>query len=568
VLNGRISLSALDEQVGEKLDGIGFRDHSICAEYRVFGPPGTGKTLNLARQVRRAVDRFGDNSALVTSFSRAAAAELAARHVSLDSHQIGTLHSHCFHALGRPALAEDHVADWNRRNPALPITPVSRARRMDGEDWPEDDHGQVKRGDSQLQKLNRCRGMMLMKENWPAEVHDFSKKWAGYKRANGLYDFCDLIEIALRDVSVAPGNPDVVVADEAQDLNRMQLAVIRRWGRSAKYLVLALDDDQTIYSWAGASPDAILDADIPDDHKIFLKQSVRVPRSIHALAERWIRQVSRREQKTYLPRPADGELHRLSNAGYRSPEYWILKSAKQHMKQAHTIMFLASCSYMLWPIIAVLRKNGIPFHNPYRKSNGHWNPLRAGSQSSAVNRVLSLLAGHAQFDGLQKWTWGELESCAEWLRDRVLKPAWRDLKLGKQTEVTPEILQAVLEPAAYESFLLAANQSPLALLSWWQRRLAPEFESRIDFPTRIVTQRGPNAFQNPPQVIVGTIHSVKGGQADVVYLFPDISKAADAHYQRVGALRDAVIRLFYVGATRARETLYICSRESAMAVPI
>ena len=71
-----------------------------------------------------------------------------------------------------------------------------------------------------------------------------------------------------------------------------------------------------------------------------------------------------------------------------------------------------------------------------------------------------------------------------------------------------------------------------------------------------------------PKVVVGTIHSVKGGESDVVHLFPDISQAGDAQYQRCGAPRDSVIRLFYVGATRARETLYICQRETGMAVTI
>jgi superfamily I DNA/RNA helicase len=68
-----------------------------------------------------------------------------------------------------------------------------------------------------------------------------------------------------------------------------------------------------------------------------------------------------------------------------------------------------------------------------------------------------------------------------------------------------------------------------------------------------------------PQVIVGTIHSVKGGEADVVILFPDLSQAGDAAYQRYGPPRDAVIRTFYVGMTRAREALYLADRTSTMA---
>ena len=61
-----------------------------------------------------------------------------------------------------------------------------------------------------------------------------------------------------------------------------------------------------------------------------------------------------------------------------------------------------------------------------------------------------------------------------------------------------------------------------------------------------------------PKVIVGTIHSVKGGEADVVFLFPDLSPGAARMYETQDG-RDSATRLFYVGATRARETLVICS---------
>src|SRR4051794_18415192 len=69
-LNRRMGLTRMNEQVEEGLQCIGSRDHSVTAEYRIFGPPGTGKTTNLTRQIDRAVDRFGHNSVLVTSFSR------------------------------------------------------------------------------------------------------------------------------------------------------------------------------------------------------------------------------------------------------------------------------------------------------------------------------------------------------------------------------------------------------------------------------------------------------------------------------------------------------------------
>ncbi|MGH8246266.1 MAG: UvrD-helicase domain-containing protein, partial [Gammaproteobacteria bacterium] len=508
----------MDEQAAERLEGIGSRDHSVTAEYRIFGPPGTGKTTSLTRQIQRAVDRFGD-SVLVTSFSRAAAAELAGREIPLHSDHIGTLHGHCFRALGNPAIAEVHVKEWNRENPRLPITPVSKQVRLDGEDCAEDGEVHQKDGDRLLQQLNCCRGMMLEPGRWPAVVREFASKWDRYKRANRLLDFCDLIELSLRDVRVAPGNPAVIMADEAQDLNKMQLTLIRMWAEHASYLALAGDDDQTIYAWTGASPEAILNPEIPEDHKVFLKQSQRVPRAVHAVADRLIRQVTRRPEKTYLPRPEDGAVHRLSQAGYHSPEYWILKTVERHLKKGKSIMFLASCSYMLRPIVAVLRKNAIPFYNPYRKSNGFWNPLRIGSRHSAARRILALLDAHLGISGDHRnWTCGALALWMEWLRgDGVVKAgAGERVSISPATrEVDVEALRNTFEPAALETLLTSLKDHPRVLLDWWQARLSVEFRKRVQFPANIARLRGPQALRNAPQIVVGTIHSVKGGQADV-----------------------------------------------------
>jgi len=72
-----------------------------------------------------------------------------------------------------------------------------------------------------------------------------------------LSQFTDLIATCYRDVYAGPWHPAVIFADEAQDLNRMQLTLIRKWGECANYFILAGDDDQTIFSFPGASPDAI-----------------------------------------------------------------------------------------------------------------------------------------------------------------------------------------------------------------------------------------------------------------------------------------------------------------------
>jgi DNA helicase II / ATP-dependent DNA helicase PcrA len=545
------------------LSAIGQQDHTITGEYRIFGPPGTGKTTNLARQIRRAVERFGKDSVLVTSFSRAAAAELAGQDLPVSPDRVGTLHSHCWHALGRPEIAEVNVEEWNRANPHLRITPAKKERKLDGEESDEESVHDVRSGDYWLGELNRSRGMLRPIEAWPGALRAFAAKWSCYKASLRVMDFCDLIDTAMREIRIAPKRPDVIFADEAQDLNPMQLTLVRRWGENAQYFIIAADDDQTIYCWCGATPGAVLEPEIPDDHKIILKESHRVPRSVHARANCLIHQVSRRQEKVYDPRPEDGMCLTLSQGGYKSPEYWILKTIMQHLERGQKVMLLASCSYMLHPVIAVLRKWGIPFHNPYRKSNGFWNPLRRGRIGSSTNRVLSLLGPHP-------WTHRDLKLWAEWLNPKGnLRTGAKELIEASDDSlpVTTERLNELFGAGAVESLLAASGDSP-QLLQWWSRRVTPEFHGRVQFPVAVALAGGPRALEESPRVIVGTIHSVKGGEADVVFLFPDLSKAGDAAYQRHGSHRDGVIRLFYVGMTRVRHTLYICQKESSMAVAI
>lgn len=555
------------------LEEVGSRDHSVTSEYRIYGPPGAGKTTSLSRQIVRAVGRFGTGSVLVTSFSRAAATELVGRDLPVESSKIGTLHAHCYRALGCPAIAEAHVKEWNRLNPHLKITSVNRNRKLDGDEESEDqDSGTATGGDRALQELNRLRGRVVPPDHWPATVREFARMWKEYKSTRGLFDFCDLIETALLDFHFAPERPSVIFVDEAQDLNKMQLTLLRKWGAHCRYFIVCGDEDQTVFSFSGASPEAMLDPDIPDDHKIILKQSYRVPRAVHAAADRLIRQVTRRQEKEYLPRPADGTVLRLSQGGYKSPDYWILKTALTHLERGKTVMFLASCSYMLQPVIAVLRKNAIPFHNPYRRTNGFWNPIRDGKKKSAASRILSLLSAHPDFGcNPRLWTYRDLALWTEWLvTEGIFKPCAKAvIDAGRDADpVAIEILDQIFEPRALESLLECFEGSYRKLLDWWRRRVTATVHSRVRFPADVVMTRGPQALMDRPRVIVGTIHSVKGGEADVVFLFPDLSRSGDAAYQRHGASRDAVIRLFYVGLTRARETLYICQRESPLAVTI
>ena len=56
------------------------------------------------------------------------------------------------------------------------------------------------------------------------------------------------------------------------------------------------------------------------------------------------------------------------------------------------------------------------------------------------------------------------------------------------------------------------------------------------------------------RIKLSTIHSVKGGEEDNVVILPDFTANTQLAYERN---KDDENRLFYVGATRAREHLHI-----------
>jgi len=76
----------------------------------------------------------------------------------------------------------------------------------------------------------------------------------------------------------------------------------------------------------------------------------------------------------------------------------------------------------------------------------------------------------------------------------------------------------------------------------------------------VVAGSGLRAVREPPQLFVGTVHSCKGAEADVVAVYPDLSSQGWEEMQ----FRDseAVDRVFYVAATRAREELILCADRS------
>ena len=102
-------------------------------------------------------------------------------------------------------------------------------------------------------------------DRMPASVAAFVQRWAEWKERNALLDFTDLIETCLLEVSKAPGDPEVMFVDEAQDLDLLEMSLIRKWGARAGGLHIVGDPDQAIFSWRGADAGAFTASEIPEE---------------------------------------------------------------------------------------------------------------------------------------------------------------------------------------------------------------------------------------------------------------------------------------------------------------
>jgi DNA helicase-2/ATP-dependent DNA helicase PcrA len=532
---------------------------------RVYGPPGVGKTTWLSAQAVRAADKYGGAGVVIASLTRTAAKEVAGRKTLVPPQNIGTLHAHAYRSLGRPALMEtpEGLKEWNDWV-GVGAYRVTGANTLNPEDAPAEMGLVINgEGDELLSELAVKRASGTPEKLWNPSLLRFWGRWCEFKEETGRRDFTDLIVDAWEGGVELPARPMVFMADEAQDFSRIEMRLARMWGERCETFVIVGDPDQNLYQWRGSDPEAFDGA--PAAEEMVLSQSYRVPRAVHHEAVDFIQRIEGRRPIAYRPRDADGVLERSQlELGDPVP---LVEELGARIEAGEQVMVLASCGYMLNPLIARLREVGLPFHNPYRPAHGGWNPLAASKRLAAFvvpkreNRL---------------WTWEEVWTWTKPLLAKGLltrgSKGWLEAKAtgtGRWGDAHQKVLDGDGLLALLDKFESDEDRGAVmdCDLNWWEAHLAHKDHKIQQFPLRVARLRGLGAITESPHLVIGTIHSVKGGEAERVYLFPDLSRAGywDG-WKTSGWRRHAVVRMMYVGMTRAREELVLGSPSTGMAV--
>lgn len=433
--------------------------------------------------------------------------------------------------------------------------------------------------------------------------NDYNK----YLRDNGLMDFDDQVIYAW---NILRSDPEALAfwrrrypyisVDEAQDTSLLQHALIsllssgkniitgeRLDQEQDDHIFMVGDEDQSIYSFRAAWPEALLNFEKDHDNALvlYMEKNYRSAQAIIAGANRVIKLNRKRRDKNMTgERKKHGRVREIQLRSRRAEVSYLLKVAEGQTGKESTAAVLARDNESLIPLIDRLDREHIAYSYRSRDLAGFFG-------SRIVRDICDIIAFAENPDDPELFlkiyykirtflTRQQAEALAGESRGRTaraegilgLADTMPLLKTSTQKacrearENLSELLKLngkaglslILKELGYMSYLtrFKVDTSKIYAIS----QIADGLDAVEKFPLRLDELReriSDSERENDSNFILSTIHSSKGLEYDTVFLMDVLDgifpgKDSDIEEER---------RLFYVGVTRARDYLDIFSVE-------
>jgi superfamily I DNA/RNA helicase len=449
-----------------------YKDHikSLFHEnevHKIFGPAGTGKTTYLINELKKIFQAGIEPERIAfVSFTNRAVDELVMRcsqefnHLDKEAFKFfRTIHSLCYRMGGNEEMQiikQTDLCALGKKNGFE----ISTFRNL------EDGFG-IKQGDKvvNVESLARLR-MTSLEEQWRdcnyeelpfPMVKDWVDIYSAYKMNEKKIDFTDLLENCDSVLDV-----DYLFIDECQDLSPLQWKVMSRAAENCKRVYIAGDDDQSIYGWAGAEIDYILN--IKADKNEVLPKSYRLPEAIFKVSGQILKRIKQRQPKKYTHNGKKGIIEHVSG-------FDIVDYAKET-----DCLVLCRNRWQIKDVKLHLEEIGVPY-SVFNKSS---------LDCKEVEAVLY----------------------------------WENFRKGR--ELSPAQYKVICKFSKKLKGILSARHVPKDFLDYKWFEIMDLMPNDMKNYIRRVVQSG-HKINQMPKINLSTIHQSKGGEADTVVLLTDVS---------------------------------------------
>ena len=322
------------------------------------------------------------------------------------------------------------------------------------------------------------------------------RNYEDFKREQHLVDFFDCLIKYVQTGSSLPCK--VLYVDECQDISALQWKVIEKAFDKAEKIVLAGDDKQSIFEYSGARPDILigLSKQFPTEH---LAMSYRLPRRVFELANAITRFIGvKTEQKSIFREVnAEGSITQLNDIE-RLTNFIHNWDGKQRDVTEWYILTRNNC--FLDKPKKLLEDNLIPY----------WTAEGFFMGGQVMKRI-------KDYEGYR---------CAGYRDDKKKEDFQRRFGIEDfSLPFTETNLFTENRKWVYASYIEKYGLEKLKEMCTWR-----------------------------PQILVSTVHHVKGGEARNVALMLDTTRRTQMNIQEN---LDEELHILYVAVTRARENLFL-----------